>query len=165
MDFGTIGTVALWILAVALVGVGLAGLALPALPGAPLLFAGLLVAAWAEDFQYLGTGGIVTLAILSLLTYPIDIIAGALGAKRFGASKRAIGGAAPGAFIGGFFGIPGSLLGPFAGALLGELSQQWHLGKAGMSGVGATLGFLVGAVAKLTVAFAMIGLFLVLRFN
>jgi len=158
-------TAGLWVVAIALVVIGLAGLALPALPGAPLLFCGLMVAAWAEDFQYLGTGSIVALAILALLTYPVDIAAGALGAKKFGASRRAMMGAAAGALIGVFFGIPGILLGPFFGALLGELSQQLHLRKAGLSGIGATVGFLFGAVAKLAIAFAMIGLFAFVRFN
>ena len=107
MDLATLATVGLWVLAAALVIVGIAGLALPALPGAPLLFCGLVVAAWAEDFAYMGTGGIVVLAILAILTYPVDIVAGALGAKKFGASKQAMIGAGIGALIGIFFGIAG----------------------------------------------------------
>jgi len=165
MEFATVTTILLWILAAALIFIGIAGLALPALPGAPLLFAGLVVAAWAENFAYVGTGSIVALAVLALLTYAIDILAGALGAKKFGASKQAIVGAAIGALVGIFFGIAGILLGPFIGALIGELLQQRELAKAGMSGIGATLGFLLGAVAKLAVAFTMIGLFLVMRFS
>ena len=165
MELATLGTILLWILALALILIGIAGLALPALPGAPLLFVGLVVAAWAEDFAYLGTGSIVTLAILALLTYPVDIIAGAMGAKKFGASKKAIAGAAIGALVGIFFGIAGIFLGPFVGALVGELMQQRELRKAGMSGIGATLGFLLGAIAKLAIAFTMIGLFLFMRFS
>ena len=165
MDLATLATVGLWVLAAALVIVGIAGLALPALPGAPLLFCGLVVAAWAEDFAYMGTGGIIVLAILAILTYPVDIMAGALGAKKFGASKQAMIGAAIGALVGIFFGIAGILLGPFIGALIGELTQQRELRKAGLSGVGATIGFLLGAVAKLAIAFAMIGLFMVFRFT
>jgi uncharacterized protein YqgC (DUF456 family) len=74
-------------------------------------------------------------------------------------------GAGIGALVGIFFGIAGILIGPFAGALIGELTQQRQLRKAGMSGIGATIGFLLGAVAKLAIAFAMIGLFLLLRFS
>jgi len=165
MDAASFATIGLWVLAAALILLGIAGLALPALPGAPLLFCGLVVAAWAENFEYIGTGGIVTLGLLALLTYPVDIMAGALGAKRFGASKQAMIGAGIGAVVGMFFGIAGILIGPFAGALIGELTQQRQLRKAGMSGVGATIGFIVGAVAKLAIAFAMIGLFLLLRFS
>ena len=115
--------VLLWLLAAVLVLAGLLGLILPALPGAPLLFAGLLVAAWVEDFSYVGGGTLAVLGALALLTYAVDFAASALGAKRFGASNRAIVGAAIGALVGIFFGLPGILLGPFVGAVLGELSE------------------------------------------
>jgi uncharacterized protein len=95
----------------------------------------------------------------------VDILAGALGARKFGASKRAMIGAGIGALAGLFFGIAGIVAGPFVGALLGELSQQRELVKAGMAGIGATLGLLIGAVAKLAIAFSMIGLFLLVRFT
>ena len=87
--------VLLWQLAAVLVLAGLLGLILPALPGAPLLFAGLLVAAWVEGFSYVGSGTLAVLAAMALLTYAVDFAASALGAKRFGASNRAILGAAP----------------------------------------------------------------------
>jgi uncharacterized protein YqgC (DUF456 family) len=163
VEAATLITVGLWALAAILIIVGIAGLALPALPGAPVLFCGLVAAAWAENFTYVGTGTIVTLAILALLTYPVDLLAGAFGAKKFGASKQAMFGAAIGALIGIFFGIAGILLGPFIGALVGELTQQRELQAAGKSGLGAMLGFLLGAVAKFAIAFTMIGLFLVMR--
>jgi uncharacterized protein YqgC (DUF456 family) len=52
----------LWVISAVLVIVGLAGLALPALPGAPLIFGGLLLAAWAEHFAYVGWGTLTLLA-------------------------------------------------------------------------------------------------------
>jgi uncharacterized protein YqgC (DUF456 family) len=152
-------------LAAVLVIVGLAGIVLPALPGAPLLFGGLLLAAWAEDFQHLGTGWLVALGVMAGLTYGVDLVAGAVGAKRFGASKRAILGAGLGGLVGIFFGIPGILLGPFVGAVLGELSAQRSLGEAGRAGIGAALGLAIGAAAKLALSLSMIGIFLVLRFT
>ena len=155
----------LWVLAAALIFVGIAGLALPALPGAPLLFAGLVVAAWAEDFQYVGTGGIIALGLLAMLTYAADIIAGAFGAKKFGASNKAMVGAGIGAIIGIFFGLPGIILGPFCGAVVGELMEQKQMRAAGMSGIGATLGLLLGAIAKLVLACVMLALFALLRFS
>ncbi len=154
----------LWLAAVALVAVGLAGLALPALPGAPVLFAGLLLAAWIDDFTYVGAGTLAVLGVLTILTYVVDFIAGAFGAKRFGASRRGVVGSFIGALVGLFFGIPGLLLGPFIGAVLGELSMQRSLGAAGRSGVGATLGLVIGSAAKLALAFSMIGLFATVRF-
>ncbi len=154
----------IWTLAVVLLGAGIAGLTLPALPGAPLLFVGFVVAAWADDFAYMGTGTLTVFALLAMLTYLVDIVAGLLGARRFNASNKAMVGAALGAFAGLFFGIPGILLGPFAGAVAGELLSRRHWREAGWSGVGATIGLLAGTVIKLTIAFAMLGWFLFVRF-
>lgn len=117
-------TIFLYVLAVLLVVVGLGGILLPALPGAPLVFAGLLLASWAEDFAHVGTWTFVALGALTVLAQAADFAAGALGAKKFGASRRAVIGAAIGAVVGLFFGIPGILLGPFAGAVIGELTNR-----------------------------------------
>ena len=156
-------TYLLWALAVLLAMAGFAGLMLPAMPGAPLLFCGLVVAAWAEDFAYVGTGTLVVLAVLALLTYVIDVVAGIFGAKRFGASGRAMAGAAIGAVVGIFFGLLGILLGPFAGAMAGELTLRRDLRAAGWSGVGATVGLIIGTVAKIAIAFWMVGIFVLVR--
>ena len=157
-------TIVLWLLAIALIVIGLAGLVLPALPGPPLLFAGLLFAAWAEDFVYIGAGTLTALGILTVVAYLVDFIAGAFGAKRYGASNRAVIGAAIGAIVGIFFGLAGVLLGPFVGAVIGELSTQRGLHAASRAGVGATLGLIIGAAAKLAIGFTMVGVFLVMRF-
>jgi uncharacterized protein YqgC (DUF456 family) len=157
--------VLLWALAAVLVLAGLAGLILPALPGAPLLFGGLLVAAWVEDFSYVGGGTLAILGGLALLTYGVDFVASALGAKRFGASNRAIIGAAIGALVGIFFGLPGILLGPFVGAVVGELTGQRGPRDAARAGVGATVGLALGAAAKLALAFSMLGIFALARFT
>ena len=156
-------TILQWLLAAVLVLAGLLGLLLPMLPGPPLLFAGLLVAAWAEDFAYVGVGTLTLLAVLALLTYAVDFVATALGAKKFGASKRAALGAALGALVGLFFGLPGILLGPFIGAVVGELTAQRGLGDAGRAGLGATIGLVLGAAGKLAIAFSMLGLFAAAR--
>lgn len=157
-------TVLLWFLAALLIVVGLAGLVLPALPGPPLLFTGLLLAAWAEGFAYVGTLTLVALGVMALLMYLLDFAATAFGARRFGASRRAMIGAALGTVIGLFLGLPGVLVGPFVGAVVGELSTRRDLRTAGRAGVGATLGLVIGAAAKLALAFAMIGVFIVARF-
>jgi uncharacterized protein len=157
-------TVLLWILAVALVFAGLAGMLLPALPGAPLLFAGLLMAAWAEDFTYVGTKTLIVLGIMAALSYALDFAATALGARRFGASSRAITGAALGTVVGLFFGLPGLVLGPFLGAVAGELTARRDLQAAAGAGIGAFLGLLLATAGKLALGFAMLGLFLLVRF-
>lgn len=160
MDHGTL----LWIVAVLLVLTGFAGLVLPALPGPPLIFLGLVAAAWAEDFQYVGFWMLAVLAVVTLVAYFVDFAATAFGAKRFGASPRAAIGAAIGTLVGLFFGLPGILLGPFAGAVAGELSARRPLDEAGRAGLGATLGLALGAAIKIALAFVMIGVFILARF-
>lgn len=157
-------SIILWVIALALIIAGFAGLVLPALPGAPLLFAGLFVAAWADDFVYVGVKTLVVLGIMATLSYVLEFAASALGARRFGATRRAITGAAIGTVVGLFFGLPGILLGPFLGAVVGELTAQRDLRAAARSGVGAFLGLLLAIAGKLALGFAMLGLFLLVRF-
>ena len=156
--------VLLWLAAILLVLVGIAGLILPAIPGAALILGGLALAAWIEDFTFVGTGTLAFLAVLALLTYAVDFLAGILGAKHFGASPRAMMGAMIGAVVGIFFGLPGLLLGPFVGAAAGELSARRDITAAGKAGVGATLGLVIGAAAKLALAFSMLAVFAAARF-
>jgi len=147
-------------LAIVLVVAGTAGTVLPAIPGALFVFAGLFVAAWADDFARVGFGGLSIVAALGLLTLLVDLAGSVLGAKRVGASRQALAGAAIGAVVGIFFGIPGLILGPFAGAVLGELLARGGLVRAGKVGLATSLGLLLAAVAKLVLAFAMVATFL-----
>jgi uncharacterized protein YqgC (DUF456 family) len=153
-----------WIVAGVLVGLGLLGLILPVLPGAPLILAGLVVAAWAENFVFVGLWTIAVLAILALVTYGVDFWAAMFGAKKFGASKRAVIGALLGTIVGIFFGLLGVIFGPFIGAVIGELSAQRQIPQALRAGLGATIGLVLGAALKIALAFAMIGIFFVTRF-
>jgi uncharacterized protein YqgC (DUF456 family) len=157
-------SVVLWVLAVLLAVIGIAGLLLPGVPGPPLLFAGLVLAAWAEDFAFVGWGTLAVIGALAVLTYVVDFAAVALGARRFGASKRAIVGAVIGGIVGLFFGLPGVLIGPFAGAVIGELSGRRDLQAATRAGIGATIGLALGVAAKLALAFSMLGVFAISRF-
>jgi uncharacterized protein YqgC (DUF456 family) len=158
-----LGTALLFILAASLVVAGIVGLAFPALPGAPLLFLGLVIAAWAEDFQYVGTGTLTALALIAILTYAVDLAAGAFGVQRFGASSRAMAGAAIGALVGIFFGLIGVIVGPFLGAAIAELTLAGELRAAGRAGIGATIGLAIGTAAKIALAFAMLGIFVFMR--
>ena len=146
-------------LAVILVLVGIAGVILPALPGLPLVFAGMLLAAWAGDFQQIGWVTLVVLGLLTLLSVGVDFFATLIGAKRVGASRKALLGAVLGTFVGLFFGPIGLFAGPFVGALLGELWHGREIGQAAKVGLGTWLGILLGTVLKLGLAFAMLGLF------
>jgi uncharacterized protein YqgC (DUF456 family) len=149
----------LWIAAVLLVLLGLAGTVLPALPGPPLVFGGLLLAAWIDDFQRVGYVVIAVLGALTLLTIVLDVIAAMFGAKRVGASRAGVAGAALGTLAGIFFGFVGLVLGPFVGALVGELAARRDLYSAGRVAAGTWVALLVAVVVKLGVAFTMIGLF------
>lgn len=151
---------AMWyVLAAILVLVGLAGVVLPALPGLPLVFGGMLLAAWAGHFEQVGGWTLAVLGVLTALSLGIDFMATAMGAKRVGASKQAVIGAVIGTFAGLPFAIPGVLLGPFVGALAGEWLHSRDLNAATRVGVGTWLGILVGTALKLGVAFAMLGVF------
>ena len=152
------------IIGVLLVFVGLIGLILPILPGPALIFAGLVLAAWAEDFAHVGSMTIVILAVLAILAHAIDFIAGAFGAKKFGASRWASFGALIGAVVGVFFGFIGVLIGPFIGAFLGEFMVKNHIHSATRAGIGSWLGVILGTAAKVALGFVMIGIFIVVRY-
>jgi len=154
----------LWLAAALLLIAGFAGLLLPALPGVLLIFAGLVLAAWAEGFAYVGWGTLTILGVLTAAAYLIDFLAGLLGAKRFGAGKYGIIGAAIGTVIGLIFGLPGIIIGPFIGAILGELYANKDLRSAGTAGLGTWLGMAIGIAVRIAVAFVIVGVFLVVRF-
>jgi len=150
---------ALWMLAVLLVIVGLLGIVLPALPGTVLVFAGLLVAAWIDGFEKVGWLPLAFLGVLTALSFVADLVATGAGAKKAGASKQAVIGAAIGTVVGIFFGIVGIFVGPFIGAAAGELLANQDLVKAGKVGYGTLLGLVLGAAMKIALALAMIGVF------
>jgi uncharacterized protein YqgC (DUF456 family) len=149
----------LLLLGAVLVVVGLAGIILPAIPGTPLVFVGLLLAAWAEGFEKVGWFPLTLLGILTVASLVIEFLAASLGAKRVGATWKGMAGAAVGTIAGMFFGIPGLLLGPFVGAVLGEYISQKDWNRAGKVGLGTWLGLIFGTAAKIAVAFAMLGVF------
>lgn len=150
----------LWLLAIGVIALGVAGTVLPALPGAPLVFTGLLLAAWIDNFQKVGYFALTLLGVLTLLSVAVDYVASYLGAKHVGASRQALVGAAVGTVLGLFFGIAGLVLGPFVGALPGEFTARKDAVRAGRVALGTWIGMLVAVVVKLALVFAMLGLFL-----
>lgn len=143
-------------LAALLVIAGLAGTMLPIIPGLPLMFGGLLLAAWLDNFNHLGAISLIIMALLTALGLVIDFFAGLLGAKASGASSQALWGAFIGGIVGMFFGLAGVLLGPLVGAVIGEFIARKDAFQAGKVGIGTFIGFIVGAVAKVACAFAML---------
>lgn len=154
-------TILLYVVGAALVVIGLIGIVLPALPGHVLILAGLILAAWAEGFTRVGIWTLVVIGIVAAASYLVDFAAAAIGARRLGASSRAMIGAGLGTIAGLFFGLPGIVFGPFAGAVVGELTVDHRdIRRAGKAGVAAWIGFAIGTAIKVALAFVMIGIFL-----
>lgn len=150
----------LWyVIAGVLIVIGLAGTVLPALPGVPIMYAGMFLAAWAGHFEQVGAATLILLGVLATLSVALDFIAGALGASRAGASRRAQWGAFLGAIVGVFFGVLGLIVGPFVGALAGQLTSGSGVEHATRVGLATLIGLLLGAIAKLAISFTMLGVF------
>jgi uncharacterized protein len=152
-------TIALWILAVVLIVVGVAGTVLPALPGPILVFAGVALAAWIDDFARISAWTLAVLGVLTAVAWVTDYVAAAAGAKKAGASRQAIVGAAVGTVVGVFTGLLGLIFMPLVGAAIGEYLAQRDALRAGRVGVATWLGMVVGTVAKVAIVFLMVGIF------
>lgn len=148
----------LYVLAAALIVGGIAGSILPILPGVPMIFGGIWLAAAVDEYRHLGWGWLVAIGIVGAVGIALDFVSASLGAKRIGASPRALWGAGIGTTVGMFFGIPGLLIGPFAGAVIGELWSGTSILRSAHVGIGTWIGMLVGILAKVVISFLMIGM-------
>ncbi|MBX7136365.1 MAG: DUF456 domain-containing protein [Oligoflexia bacterium] len=153
-------TYVIWTFAILLVILGLLGTVLPVLPGAPALFAGLVMGAYADNFNRVGGVTLALLSVLCIAALLIDFYTVARGAKRTGASKLAVVGASLGMVLGIFGGVIGIFIFPFFGALLGEFIVRRDLLQAGRAGIGTWLGLVLGVALKLTLMCLMLSLFM-----
>lgn len=153
--------IVLWIAALGMMALGVVGTVLPGLPGAVLVFGGVVLAAWIDDFARIGVPTLVVLGILTIAAWAIDFAAAAAGAKKVGASWLAIAGASVGTLAGVFTGLLGLLFLPLAGAAIGEYLAQRDLRRAGKVGLATWLGLLVGTAIKVAIVFSMLGVFVV----
>ena len=149
----------LWICSVALIVTGVAGTVLPVLPGNVLVLAGMVLGAWIDDFARVGGLTLAALAALTLLSLALDYVAGLMGARRAGASRQALIGAASGTVAGLFTGLVGVLFMPLVGATAGEYLARRDEQRAVHVGIATWLGILLGMVAKVGIAFVMVGIF------
>ena len=152
-------TTLLWILAVAMIVVGVVGTVLPALPGAVLVFGGIALAAWIDGFTEISGWTVGVVAVLTVLAFAADYVAALLGAKKAGASRLAIAGAAIGTLAGVFTGFVGLLFMPLLGAAIGEYVADRDMMRAGKVGVATWIGLLLGTAAKVALVFTMVGIF------
>jgi uncharacterized protein len=171
----------LWVSSAALIVVGLAGTVLPAVPGTALVLGGIVLGAWIDDFTRVGWGTLIVVTLLAVAAWVLDYVAGLLGARRAGASGLALIGAAVGTVAGLFMGLVGVLFMPLVGATLGELlarrrtpdatgrpaqggqaapaaEPRAHI-RAIKVGIATWLGIMAGLVAKVVIAFMMVGIF------
>jgi uncharacterized protein len=155
----------LWVLAGVLVAAGIAGAILSILPGAPLVLAGLIIAAWIDGFHKVGWGTLAILGVLTGVSVLVDYFAPLWGAKRMGAGKGAMTGATLGTIGGMFFGLLGIIFGPLLGAGAGEFAQRRDVAKASKIALGTWMGLIVGTVVKLIITFVMIAIFAVVFFS
>ena len=100
---------------------GLAGCILPFLPGPPIAYVGLVILHFTDKVQYSTTQLIVWLLIVAVL------------------------------LVGLLFLPWGIILGPFLGAVIGELLGNKEFSQALKSGVGSLLGFIFGTLLKFVV--------------
>ncbi len=150
-----------WILSAALIVLGLAGTLLPALPGTAFVLAGIVLGAWIDDFTRVGGWALSVITVMAIAAWVLDYIAGLVGARRAGASPQAVLGAAIGTVVGLFMGLVGVLFLPLVGAALGEWLARRDSEAAVRVGIATWLGLMVGLLAKVVLAFMMIGVFLV----
>ncbi len=175
-----------WTLSLLMIMAGLAGTILPALPGTALVLAGIFLGAWVDGFVRVGVGTLTVVSVLAALSFVLEYLAGLMGAKRAGASRWALVGAAIGTVVGLLMGLVGVLFMPLVGAAVGEYAAQQQarrlasgvetsLVKAGEAGpaargsahkalhvgVAAWLGLMVGMLAKVVLGFVMVGVFVI----
>lgn len=152
--------ITLYVVAALLILVGVAGTILPLLPGVPLVWAGMFLAAWVDGFTRIGAFTLILLGVLAALAMLLDFIAGLLGAKKVGASALALWGSLLGAVVGIFFGLPGLIFGPFVGAVGGELAAGRDVMRSTHVGLATWIGLLFGTLAKIALACTMLGIFM-----
>jgi uncharacterized protein YqgC (DUF456 family) len=141
-------------LAIILMILGIAGCLLPVLPGPPLTYLGLVVLHFSK-FADISKNLFIILGIVAVVVTVIDYIVPIWGTKQFGGSKYGMRGATVGLIIGLFLGPPGIIIGPFIGAVVGELIFKDDFKYALKAGFGSLLGFLTGVGLKLAAALLM----------
>jgi hypothetical protein len=149
----------LWFLCIALIVLGLAGTVLPVLPGTLLVWGGIVLGAWIDNFSRVGTTTVLVISALAILAWGLDYVSGLMGAQKAGASKQALLGAVLGTVVGLFMGLVGVLFMPLIGAAVGEYLARRDHSRAVKVGVATWIGIMVGLVAKVVLAFIMVGIF------
>lgn len=149
-----------WILCALFMLLGLAGTVVPGLPGTGLVLAGIVIGAWGDGYAHVSWATVSLIAALAVVSWALEYVAGLLGARRAGASRQALIGAAIGTVAGLFLGLVGVLFMPLVGAAVGEYLARRDEAAAVKVGLATWAGLMVGLIAKVVIAFVMVGIFL-----
>jgi uncharacterized protein YqgC (DUF456 family) len=157
------------VLGILLLAVAVAGVVLPGLPGPPLAIGSLLLILYnpkanaemaATNYMWLIIFGVIVL-IITVLDYYLPI----WGTKKFGGTSAGTKGGVVGLILGLIaapFTIASSIIiGPFIGAVAGELIAGESKGAALKSGIGSFIGFAVGTIMKVLVILAITTYFII----
>lgn len=145
----------------ALILFGAVGSFLPILPGPPLSFAGLWIYGWYTGYEKITPAVLIIFGILSALTFVVDVIAPALGARGYKASRYGTVGSMLGAFLGIFIlGPIGIIVGPLVGGFAGEMIHAGNTEKATKTAIGSFIGFILGSFFKMAVIMGMLAYFI-----
>lgn len=151
-----------WIIIVALFIIGLAGAVYPILPGALAIYLAFFVYGWFFSFEAFGVWFWITQSLIVIALFVADYVVGAWGVKKFGGSRYSVIGSTLGILAGAFIFPPfGLIIGPFAGAFIGELLAGSNPGKAAKVSVGSILGLLSSTIMKIVLQITMIILFFI----
>jgi uncharacterized protein YqgC (DUF456 family) len=148
----------LLVLGVLVIVAGIVSLAMPLVPGVAIIFLGVVLVAWADDFTRIGPLTLGVLFALTLVAMVADNVAGMFGARRAGASGWGVFGAGVGAVVGLPLGLPGVMLGPAVGALAFEYLKNPDLKRAGKAGLGGLFGYVLAVVAKAVFGLTLVAL-------
>ncbi len=130
---------------------GFLGCILPLLPGVPLSYVGLLLLHFTQKVQF-STEFLIFWGIIVIVISIADYVIPVWGTKKFGGSKKGVWGSTIGLLAGFFLGPFGIIIGPFAGALIGELLDNKTQKDAIRAAFGSFIGFIIGTVSKLIIA-------------
>ena len=131
---------------------GIAGCVLPLLPGPPLAYAGMLLLHLTDKVHFTTPQLVIWLVVVIVLQV-VDYITPLLGSKYSGGTSFGNRGCMAGTLLGLFFMPWGVIVGPFIGAVVGEMLGGQDLSHAIRAGIGTLLGFLFGTLLKVIVCF------------
>jgi uncharacterized protein YqgC (DUF456 family) len=144
----------LLILGIILMLIGIIGCLVPVLPGPPFSFLGIILLHFSR-FGEFSNSALIVFAAITVVVSVLDYVVPIWGTKRFGGSKYGTRGATIGLIIGIFLGPAGIIIGPFAGAFVGELLFKDDMKYALKAGFGSLLGFMTGIGLKLAASCVM----------